>query len=348
MSKPRNTSPSKRKTNPTKKKTSPSKQIQKTVRKKVQKIEKNPIFQILLIVLVVAVGLIYYFYFYEAPKSQTYGTEQNAEGYYYYTLVEDNTYYSTANSLEGKTLKTTLHTILNTGFTPTTYGEARQILSVADALINDPSQVLAIYNSATVSSTWDGSTWTREHVWPNSRLGLARVGNHQRNQASDLHNLRAIIQSVNESRSDRIFTAGSGTHGINADGGYFPGDDHKGDVARILFYMATMYDFLVLADEGFETGGTYTMDRVTMGKLSVLLDWHKSDPVDAFEVKRNQTIFEAQGNRNPYIDKPEYAHLIWEGKTIQYLTKPVESTSLPQIRVTFLSLLNKKSLTPTE
>lgn len=322
-----------------KKKTSPSKQIQKTVRKKVKKIEKNPIFQILLIVLIVAAALIYYFYFYEAPGTQTYGSEQNAEGYYYYTLVEDNTYYSAANSLEGNTLKTTLYTLLNTGFTPTTYGEARQILGVADALLNDPSQVLAIYNSATVSSTWDGTTWTREHVWPNSRLGLERVENHQRNQASDLHNLRAIIQSVNASRSDRIFTAGSGHYGINADGGYYPGDDHKGDVARILFYMATMYDFLVLADDGFESGETYTMDRVTMGKLSVLLEWHKSDPVDVFEVKRNQTIFEAQGNRNPYIDKPEYAHLIWEGKTIQDLTKPVETTSLPQIRLTFLSLV---------
>lgn len=316
-----------------KKTTTPQKQLKRVVKKKVQ---KHPEIQIALIVLIIAAMVVYYFFFYNPPVTQTYGSEQNAEGYYYYTLVENNTYYYEANNDVGDELKNTLHTILNTGFNPTSYDEARQILGVADALLNDPTRVLAIYNSATVSSTWDGTTWTREHVWPNSRLGIPRVTGLQRNQASDLHNLRAIIQSVNSSRSDRIFTAGSGSNGVNTDGGYYPGDDHKGDVARILFYMATMYDFLELADDGFETGETYTMDRITMGKLSVLLDWHKADPVDDYEVKRNQTIFEAQGNRNPFIDKPEYVHLIWENKTIQELTKIEESTFLPSYRLNFL------------
>ncbi len=320
----------------TKKKPSFETQIKRKVNKKVKKMKKNPVVQVLFIVLIVAFALMYYFYFYEAPNTQTYGSEQNAEGYYYYTLVENNTYYYEANNDMGDELKTTLHTILNTGFTPTSYDEARQILGVADALIQDPSLVYTIYNSATVSSTWDGTTWTREHVWPNSRLGIPRVTGSQRNQASDLHNLRAIIQSVNSSRSDRIFTAGSGEHKINGDGGYYPGDEHKGDVARILFYMATMYDFLSLADEGFDTGETYTMDRVTMGKLSVLLEWHKADPVDAFEAKRNQAIYVAQGNRNPFIDKPEYVHLIWEDKTIEALTKPENTGLLPNYFLTVL------------
>ncbi|HBY65910.1 MAG TPA: hypothetical protein DEG42_05995 [Acholeplasmataceae bacterium] len=62
-----------------------------------------------------------------------------------------------------------------------------------------------------------------------------------------------------------------------------------------------------------------------MGRLSLLLEWHKEDPVDDFERNRNQKIFEAQGNRNPFIDKPEYVHLIWESKTINDLTEPVET-----------------------
>ncbi|MCU0104626.1 endonuclease [Acholeplasma vituli] len=323
-----------------KKKTTSTTKLKKQVRKKVRKIEKNPVFQITLITLIIIAALIYYFFFYEKPIGQTYGSEQNAEGCYYYSLVENGSYYSQANSLQGESLKDTLHTILNTGFTPTTYGEARQILGVADALIDDPSLVYTIYSSATVTSTWDGGdSWTREHVWPNSRLGLERVENHQRNQASVLHNLRAIVQSVNASRSDRYFTAGSGLNQTTTEDGYYPGDEHKGDVARILFYMATMYDFLQLADEGFDVGETYTMDRVTMGKLSVLLDWHKEDPVDAFETKRNQVIYEAQGNRNPYIDKPEYVHLIWENKTIQDLTKVETTTLLPGLRISFLSLV---------
>jgi endonuclease I len=324
---------------PPKKKTTAQKQLNKVVRKKVNKVKRNPTYQLLFIVFVLIIAVVYYVYFYQAPVTQTYGSEQNEEGYYYYTLVENNTYYDEANNDVGDELKSTLHTILNTGFTPTSYDEARQILGEADALLNDPSKVLAIYNSATVSSTWDGTTWTREHVWPNSRLGIPRVSGSQRNQASDLHNLRAIIQSVNSSRSDRIFTAGSGTNQVNADGGYYPGDEHRGDVARILFYMAVMYDFLELAEDGFEVGETYTMDRVTMGKLSVLLEWHKLDPVDAFEVKRNEVIFNAQGNRNPFIDKPEYVHLIWENKTIQDLTKVETTTFLPNQSMGFLQFV---------
>lgn len=320
-----------------KRKTTLEKQIKRKVNKQVKKIKKNPVVQVLFILLVIAVVAVYYVYFYEKPNSQTYGVEQNSEGYYYYTLVDNNTYYTDANNLVGDSLKTTLHTLLNTDFTPTSYDEARQILGVSDALLDDPSKVYTIYSSATVSSTWDGTTWTREHVWPNSRLGIPRVSGSQRNQASDLHNLRAIIQSVNASRSDRYFTDNTGDNQINDDTGYYPGDDHKGDVARILFYMATMYDFLELADDGFDTGETYTMDHIKMGKLSALLEWHKEDPVDAFEIKRNQAIFEAQGNRNPYIDQPAYAHLIWENKTIEELTKP-ETVYLPTYQSTILSI----------
>ncbi len=60
-----------------------------------------------------------------------------------------------------------------------------------------------------------------------------------------------------------------------------------------------------------------------MGQLTLLLKWHKEDPVDDFERNRNEVIYEAQGNRNPFIDKPEYVHLIWEGKTIEDLTEPL-------------------------
>lgn len=85
-----------------------------------------------------------------------------------------------------------------------------------------------------------------------------------------------------------------------------------------------MYDYLNLSDTNIDEGETYSMSMVTMGKLSLLLEWHKEDPVDEFEKNRNQVIYGAQGNRNPYIDRPEFVHLIWENKTIDELTKPVE------------------------
>ena len=49
------------------------------------------------------------------------------------------------------------------------------------------------------------------------------------------------------------------------------------------------------------------------GKLSTLLEWHKQDPVDSFEINRNNVIYTYQLNRNPFIDHPEYVDLIWMG-----------------------------------
>jgi len=91
-------------------------------------------------------------------------------------------------------------------------------------------------------------------------------------------------------------------------------------VARILLYMVTMYDFLSLKDDDLDdTSNHYTLEGASMGKLSLLLMWHKEDPVDAFERQRNQVIYEFQGNRNPFIDQPAYVHLIWEDMIISDL-----------------------------
>ena len=85
----------------------------------------------------------------------------------------------------------------------------------------------------------------------------------------------------------------------------------KGDVARMLMYMDVRYEGengerdLELADK------VNTYPNPTHGKKSVLLQWHKLDPVDAFEMNRNNVIQSIQGNRNPFIDHPEWADLIW-------------------------------------
>ena len=152
---------------------------------------------------------------------------------------------------------------------------------------------------------------------------MDRVDGYERNQATDLHNLRASTPSVNSSKSDRFFSEGTGIEDITPDGGYYPGDEQIGDVARIIFYMAVMYDFLDFTDDDLlDETDHYTMDGARMGKKSVLLEWHKLDPVDDFERARNDRIQAIQGNRNPFIDKPEYAHLIWESKTINELIEP--------------------------
>ncbi|MDD3382445.1 MAG: endonuclease, partial [Bacilli bacterium] len=307
------------------------------VEKKIDKFKKTKVYKITIfivgIILIVAVATTYVLYpevfetmFNQNPapieENPTYSSSQNSLGFYYYTpSTEETDYYYSANNLISDTLVDELNQILHENFSPTSYAEAKTHLAVADLSLTDNTKVMNVYNGLLVGATWDSVSWHREHIWPNSRLGMERVTESGRNQASDLHNLRAITPSVNSSRSDRWYSDASGECQTVEGGGYYPGDDHKGDVARIIFYMAVMYkDILTLTDEGLEDESNhYTPAGAKMGELTVLLEWHKEDPVDQFE-----------RNRNPFIDKPEYAHLIWEEKTISDITL-VETQTEPVI-----------------
>lgn len=95
-----------------------------------------------------------------------------------------------------------------------------------------------------------------------------------------------------------------------------PPDEVKGDIARSLFYMDIRYE----GDSGNEPDLVLTddlslinSDSAFMGKLSTLLLWSEVDPVDDTERLRNDIVFEQfQFNRNPFIDHPEWARLIFE------------------------------------
>ena len=92
-----------------------------------------------------------------------------------------------------------------------------------------------------------------------------------------------------------------------------PRDEVKGDVARMLFYMAVRYEGY---DEYLDLElNENILDRSDIspfhGKLSLLLEWNLLDPVDDFERQRNEVIFGYQGNRNPFIDYPEFANMIF-------------------------------------
>jgi len=300
----------------------------KTVQKRMKQAKKSSTKQLISFLFLIAAAAITYWYTSNLPEAETpnYSSDQNTEGFYYYHTVGSSDYYFDANLLIGDALNDTLNQIITTGFTPLSYADAKTVLEVSDQSLTDSTKVMNVYTGLLVPAVWDSTSWHREHVWPNSRLGIERVSESSKNQGSDMHNLRAITPAINSSRSDRFYADGSGEADITDDGGFYPGDDHKGDVARILFYMAVKYDFLILTDNGLEDESNhYTMAGAKMGRLSLLLEWHKEDPVDDFERNRNQKIFEAQGNRNPFIDKPEYVHLIWEAKTINELTEPVET-----------------------
>jgi len=197
-------------------------------------------------------------------------------------------YYEGAEGLEGNELKEFLTALVNTDFTGVSYAQAKEALAEADADPNNPTKVLTIYSRDRVNAEWDSTSWHREHVWPNSRLGIERVSESGINQASDLHNLRAIVPAINSSRGNKVFAEETGPET------YYPGDDDKGDVARILFYMVICYPELDLVDEVLanDPDTNYTPDGAKMAVLSCLISWHQQDPPDDFERNRNEVIYQ--------------------------------------------------------
>jgi endonuclease I len=220
------------------------------------------------------------------------------------TILESTTnlditmaYYASAQDLTGQQLMDILHTIINTGYTGHDYYFASTALSTTDKDPANASNVILVYTGYSVSGTWDsGATWNKEHVWPQSLLG--ETAGSSINMASDLHNLKPANPSMNSSRSNKYYDILTTTNTFE------PRDEVKGDIARILFYMATMYTILELVDQ--------YPNVHQMALLSVLLEWNALDPVDDFERNRNEVIYGYQNNRNPYIDYPELVDLVWD------------------------------------
>lgn len=204
-------------------------------------------------------------------------------------------YYEDASGLTGNALLLELRDIINTGFSGVSYDAARYILDDSDADPVNSGNVILMYSGTSVSGVWDfGATWNREHVWPQSLLGVSAGGT---NAASDLQNLKPANPSFNSSRNNKYFD------NTTTSASYAPRNEVRGDIARILLYMVVMYDEYSLVDT---TPTTYQM-----AKLSVLLQWCDLDPVDDFERNRNEVIYSYQHNRNPFIDYPEFIDLIW-------------------------------------
>lgn len=236
--------------------------------------------------------------------TSTYGQKQLVITYGEYQAVIQiqvnlPAYYMDAMDLTGNTLFLELRTIINTGFSGVTYGDARYILDETDADPNHAGNLILLYLGTSVSGVWDsGVTWNREHVWPQSGMPVS-ASNSVVNMASDLQNLKPSDPVENSTRGNDYFDNVAGTYA------YVPRDEVKGDIARILLYMIVKYDQLSLVD------GTPNLSNYEMGIFSVLLQWNHQDPVDDFERNRNDVIYGYQHNRNPFIDYPDFADLIW-------------------------------------
>ena len=239
-------------------------------------------------------------------------------------------YYSNIDfGQSGETLKTALTNLIS-GHTEYPYSSTNtdtwDILQQSDIFSVD--NVLLIYGYSDTDSnsitdrlrdkddecSFSGSCngyWNREHVYPKSLADPVLIGSGASVGAgSDLHNLRAADAQMNSTRNNNLFETGGGNSGLT-DNGFYPGDEHKGDVARIIMYMYTRYPSQCPANDVGYGNKTYNSNIP-----DIFLDWNEQDPVSDFETSRNNKIAEYQGNRNPFIDNPFLAYLIWGGPSI--------------------------------
>lgn len=160
-----------------------------------------------------------------------------------------------------------------------------------------------------------GSTigkWNREHVYAKS-LGTPKlIGEGDVVDAgSDAHNLRAADGSFNSTRGNKIFENAQGFARSLSSNTWYPGDEWKGDVARIIMYMYVRWGTRTKSNN-IAAGGNAIYKIPDMP--DVFLKWNVEDPVSDFERRRNDQIFYTQANRNPFIDNPYLATLIWGGE----------------------------------
>lgn len=229
-------------------------------------------------------------------------------------MVSNHTYYSSYDNCRG-------------------FGAQNGKAHITDMYPGDPTKVMDFYSHDPIDNKW-GTIWNREHVWPkslsNNNWTSTTYG------GSDLHHIRPNITEINGTRSSMLYGDTNGTlYSFNGhDAAYIendiwePLDFAKGDVARIILYCFVHYNTPQSLQANDNLSGNITSTAVSKGPgnslpitnvmkgstqtaFDTLLNWHKLDPVDDFEIYRNNEVFKIQGNRNPFIDQPWLVNAIW-------------------------------------
>nr|WP_298993522.1 endonuclease [uncultured Polaribacter sp.] len=264
------------------------------------------------------------------------------------SIFSQQTYYNDVNlNLTGTTLKEELATkIISTHKRFLFYDQIWDASKATDVNPNNNQEVLLIYgweNGTDADATNDRTRgidnnsgnvgdWNREHVYSQS-LGTPPLSDE--GPGSDAHHLRPADTQRNSSRNNRKFTAGSGFSGAQSNGGWYPGDEWKGDVARMMMYMYVRYDDRCLISNIGIGDNSNTPDDM----IDLFLQWNAEDPVSEIEKQRNDyhenlSNQNAQGNRNPFIDNPRLATRIWGGPEAEdiwgiYTNSDTEAPTVP-------------------
>ncbi len=252
------------------------------------------------------------------------------------------TYYNSASGLTCSSLKTALSTIITAGaielsYTPGVWdayartdkrrNDANTADIVWDMYSDNPTgtdpYTFTFITSQCGNYSKEGDCFNREHSFPKSWF------NDGTPMYSDINHLFPTDGWVNNKRdnypygetSSPSYTSQNGSKlGTSSFPGYTgivfePINEYKGDFARAQFYMVTRYESQVAS---WQNNGT--ANEVLNGtsyqafddwQLKLLYKWHVQDPVSQKEISRNDSVFVIQGNRNPYIDHPEWVSAVW-------------------------------------
>ncbi len=234
-------------------------------------------------------------------------------------------YYNSASGLTGTDLKNALHDIIdnntNTNYDASSTGARGQMYAYFDNHSNTVTCFYTGYAVAHAEGTYTAPDGINcEHTFCQSWFqGIPE----QAIAKADVHHLFPVEAGVNSSRSnypmDNVnsishtyhvagdYTSYLGTNTLGATV-FEPADVHKGDAARAMLYFSVRYQM------------DLTQGDVDM--LATLIQWHTNDPISTEEINRNDDIYDYQGNRNPFIDVPDYVGDIWGGSPSD-ITPPI-------------------------
>ncbi len=187
----------------------------------------------------------------------------------------------------------------------TSYNATRDLYQYTDCQ-KGSGAISSFYSGKSIGPAWDsGKTWNREHVWPNSKSDSGSKGETTRE--CDIMMLRPTASSENGSRSNTAYGESDGYYYPNTEsGGSF---DVRGDAARTVLYVYVRWGGDAENDDGaldYMWGSSGVIES-----LDVLLKWIKEDPVDTWELGRNDSVESITGTRNVFVDYPELAFLLF-------------------------------------
>ena len=270
-------------------------------------------------------------------------------------------YYDGTSGLTGAALKTKLSQIITNGHLDKGYSGLWTGYKTTDIDKNyeNDGSILDMYSENptgtdpykfTVSTdqcgsySIEGDCYNREHVVPQSLFSESSP------MVSDIHFIRATDGKVNGMRSNYpfgtvsspSFTSKNGSKlGPSTSTGYTatvfePIDEFKGDIARMIFYFVTRYESKLSTFTSGGMLGNTAYPGLQTWEQNVLLAWAAQDPVSPAEINRNNAAYTFQGNRNPYIDHPEWVQAVW-GTQIVDTEAPTAPTNLSVVSTTTAS-----------